>query len=146
MNDRNETNARFIQVSQLLQIDSGLTAKLYVDNTISDAIDEASLLGLDPDEKLKQDSIIPNSTLTSPKTVKELPTKSYVDSLHESSRDTRDLSSVFNDQDNEFDNNKLPNLDSIRVNRDLNLDNELSSRKYNDDSIAEGTLLRFNLF
>ena len=41
------------------------------------------MLRLDPDEKLKldeQDSIIPNSTLTSPKTTKEIPTKSYVDS------------------------------------------------------------------
>ena len=40
LNDRNITNARFIQVNQLLQIDSHLTAKLYVDN----AIDETSLV------------------------------------------------------------------------------------------------------
>ena len=40
MNDRNITNARFIQVNQLPQIDSHLTAKLYVDN----AIDEPSLV------------------------------------------------------------------------------------------------------
>ena len=36
-------------------------------------------LRLDPDEQLEldeQDSIIPSSTLTSPKTTKELPTKS----------------------------------------------------------------------
>ena len=32
LNDRNITNARFIQVNQLPQIDSHLTAKLYVDN------------------------------------------------------------------------------------------------------------------
>ena len=31
LNDRNITNARFIQVNQLPQIDSHLTAKLYVD-------------------------------------------------------------------------------------------------------------------
>ena len=36
LNDRNITYARFIQVNQLPQIDSHLTAKLYVDNTISD--------------------------------------------------------------------------------------------------------------
>ena len=81
---------------------------------------------------------------TSPRTIIELPTRSYVDSLHEINRDRRDLSSVFNDQDNEFDNNKLTNLDSIRVNRDPNLDNELSNKKYVDNSIGEGTLLRFN--
>ena len=34
LNDRNITNARFIQVNQLLQIDSHLTAKLYVDTQI----------------------------------------------------------------------------------------------------------------
>ena len=34
VNDRNITNARFIQVNQLPQIDSHLTAKLYVDNAI----------------------------------------------------------------------------------------------------------------
>ena len=93
---------------------------------------------------MKQDSIIPNSSLTSPKTIIELPTKSYVDSLHERSRNRHELSSVFNDQDNEFDTNKLTNLDSITVSRDPNLDNELSTKNYVDHSIAEGTLLRFN--
>ena len=34
LNDRNITNTRFIQVNQLLQIDSHLTAKLYVDTEI----------------------------------------------------------------------------------------------------------------
>ena len=38
LNDRNITNARFIQVNQLPHIDSHLTAKLYVDNAISDSI------------------------------------------------------------------------------------------------------------
>ena len=75
LNDRSITNARFIQVNQLPQIDSHLTAKLYIDI----AKDEPSLLRLDPDEKLKQDSIVLNSTLTSPKTTIELPNKNYVD-------------------------------------------------------------------
>ena len=68
LNDRNITNARFIQVNQLPQIDSHLTAKLYVDN----AIDQSSLLRLDLDETLdldNQDSIISNSILTEPKTI-----------------------------------------------------------------------------
>ena len=43
LNDRNITNCRFLSVNQLPQIDSHLTAKLYVDNAISDAIDESSL-------------------------------------------------------------------------------------------------------
>ena len=86
------------------------------------------MLRLDPDEKLRlneQDSVVLNSTLTLTKTINELPTKSYVDSLHESSRNRRDLSIVFNDQGNEFDKNKLTNLYSITVNRNPNLDNEL---------------------
>ena len=36
LNDKNITNARFIQVNQLPQIDSHLTAKLYVDNAIDE--------------------------------------------------------------------------------------------------------------
>ena len=58
------------------------------------------------DEKLKLDergSIVLTSTVTSPRTKIELPSKSYVDSLHEINRNRRDLSSVSNDQDNEFD-------------------------------------------
>ena len=128
LNDRNLTNARFIQVNQWPQIDSHLTAKLYVDNSI----DEPSLLRLDPEEILdlnEQDSIILNSTLTSPKTIIELPTKSHFDSLHESRRNRRDLSSVFNNQDNELDINKLTNLDGVTVNRDPSSDNELANKK-----------------
>ena len=89
-------------------------------------VDELSLLRLDPNEELnpdEQDSMILNSTLTSPKTIIEIPIKSYVDSLREINRNRRNLSSVFNDQDNKFDNNKLTNLDSITVIRDLISDN-----------------------
>ena len=51
---------------------------------------------------------------------------------------------MFNDQDNEFDNNKLTNLDSVTVNRNPTSDNEVSNKKYVDDSIGENTILRFN--
>ena len=47
MNDRNITNARFIQVNQWPRIDSHSTSKLYVD----DAIDEPSLVRNIPDNK-----------------------------------------------------------------------------------------------
>ena len=46
-------------------------------------MDNSSLLGLDPDDKIKQDeqsSSVPNSTLTLPKTILELPTKPFVHS------------------------------------------------------------------
>ena len=56
LNDRNITNARFTQVNQWPQIDSHLTAKFSVDNTISNGVDESkTLLRLDPDEKMNLD-------------------------------------------------------------------------------------------
>ena len=105
------------------------------------------MLILDPNEKLKLDeqvSIILNSTLTSPKTIIELPTRNYVDSLHESSRNRCDLSSKFDDQDNEIDNTKLTTLDSISVNRNPNSDFELVNKKYLNDELDKNTVLRFN--
>ena len=76
----------------------------------------------------EQDSIILNSALTSPRPIIEIPTKSYVDSLHEINRNRRGLSSVFKDQDNEFHNNKLTNLDSVTINGNPSSDNELSKK------------------
>ena len=105
------------------------------------------MLRLDTEEKLnldEQDSIILNSHLTLRKTTTKIPNKNYVHCLHESSRNRRDLSSVFNDQDTEFDSNKLTNLDSITVNRNPNLDNELANKKYIDDELDKNTVLRFN--
>ena len=157
LNDRNITNARFIQVNQMPQIDSHLTAKLYVDNTISNSVDESSLLRLDSNEKLdldNQDAIILNSTLTSPKTIIETPTKSYIDSLHEENeRSRRNLGLAFyeesnelvkNNQDNDFNDNKLTNIDSITINRKPTLDSEVSNKKYIDDELSKNTIVRFN--
>ena len=124
-----------------------LTAKDYVDHAISYSVDESSLLELHPNEKLKlsgQGSIVLNSTLTSPKTIIKIPTKSYVNSLHESCRNRRDLSSVINDQDKYFDNNKITNLDSVTVNRNPSSDNELANKKYVDESFANGNILGIN--
>ena len=104
------------------------------------------MLRLDRIEELnlhEQDSIVLECTLTSPKTVKELPTKSYNDSLLEINRNRRDLSSVFNDQDNEFDINKLSNLDFRTVNRDPSSDNELANEKNIDDELDKNSVLRF---
>ena len=109
LNDRNITNCRFLSVNQLPQIDSHLTAKLYVDNTISDSVDESSLLRLDPDEKLNRDSITPNSTLTTPKTTLEIPTKNYVDIKF------NDPSIIKNTDHADFNNNYLNNVRMITV-------------------------------
>ena len=130
---------------------------MYVDTSISNRIDESSLLRLDPIEILdldNQDSKFLDSTLTSPKTIIEIPTKAYIHSLHEENeRSRRDLGIDFYDessdlvksnQDNDLNDKKLTNLDSITVNRESNSDNEVSKKKCVDDTIGEGTLVRFN--
>ena len=153
LNDRNFTNCRFLSVNQLPQIDSHLTAKLYVDNSI----DEPTLV------RNNQDNYFGNYNLTNINSItlnkqaendNEVITKAYVDQFHqENERSRRDLGIDFydesndlvkNNQDNDLIDNKLTNLDSITVNRNPNSDNELSNKKYVDDSIGEGTLLRFN--
>ena len=134
-----------------------LTAKYYVDNAITNSVDESSLLRLDANEKLdidKQDSIILNSTLTDPMTIIEKPTKAYIDSLHEENeRSRRDLGIDFynestdlvkNNQNNKMNNKKLTNLDSIQVNRNPISDNEVTNKKYVDDELDKNTLVRFN--
>ena len=138
LNDRNITNARFIQVNQLPQIDSHLTAKLYVDNTISDEVNESSLLRLDPDEKLEQDSIILNSTLTSPKTILEIPTKNYVDNKFNDSSIIKNVDNVdFNDKD-------IDNVGWIKVNKWPRDAEHLTPKIYVDNTIHESSLLRLH--
>ena len=51
---------------------------------------------------------------------------------------------VKNNQDNNLNDNKLTNIDSITVNRNPTSDNELVNKKYVEDSIREGTIVRFN--
>ena len=104
---------------------------------ISNSVDEASSLSLDPDEKIKldeQDSIILNSSLTSPKTKIEVLIKSYVDSLPENSKTRRFLSSIFKDQDI---------LNSNTVNKNPSSDEESANKIFGDDSISGANILGF---
>ena len=82
-NDKNLNNLHSIKVHSLPTLEEQLIPKYYVDNAIFDGVDESSVLRLHPDEKsnlAEQDSIVLNSTLTSPKTtIIKLPTKLYVD-------------------------------------------------------------------
>ena len=127
--------------------------KNYIDNTI----DESSLLRLDPNETLdlnNQDSILLNSTKTSPITIIELPTKAYIDSLHEENeRSRRNLGIDFynessdlvkNNQDNDFNNYKLTNINSITINNNPTEDNHVSNKKYIDNELDKNTIVRFN--
>ena len=73
------------------------------------------------------------TTLNSERTVvNRAATKSYVDSLSENDRNEKYVSTVFNDQDNVFDNFRLMNLDTIRLNTNPLLDEEAANKRYVD--------------
>ena len=153
LNDRNITNARFIQVNQWPQIDSHLKAKLYVDTEI----DQSSLVRNNQDNDFNNNNLTNISSITlNTQAVNDnqVITKAYVDQFHQDNeRSRRDLGIDFynesNDlvkinQDNILNDNKLTNIDSITVNRNPTSDNELVNKKYVDDSLGEGTIVRFN--
>ena len=84
----------------------------------------------------------------------QVTTISYVDRFHqENERSRRNLGIDFFDesnvlvkrnQDKNFTDNKLTNLDRTTVNRTPTSDNELANKKYGDDSLGGGNILRFN--
>ena len=49
-----------------------------------------------------------------------------------------------NDQDNDVNDNKLTNSDSITFNRNPSSDNDVSNKKYIDDQLDKNTIVRFN--
>ena len=80
-NDKNLDEVRFIRVNSMPILEEQLSPKLFVDQAISDGVDESSLLRSDPDEKLdldEQNSIVLYFTLTLPKTIIEKPTKNML--------------------------------------------------------------------
>ena len=99
----------------------------------------------------EQGSIILNSPLTSLKMIIEITTKSNVDSLHdENERNRRDLGLAFhneevdlvkNNQDNDFNGNKLTNLDSVTVSRAPSSDNDLSRKRNIENELGKNTIL-----
>ena len=153
LNGRNITNATFIQVNQLPQIDSHFTAKLYVDNSM----DEPGSVRKTQDNDLNNYNLTNINSISLNKQAEndnEVITKAYVDQFHQenvwSRRDVGigfyDKSSdlVKNNQENDFNDNKLTNIDSNTVNRDPTSDNEVSNKKYVDDELDKNTILRFN--
>ena len=51
---------------------------------------------------------------------------------------------VKNNQGNAINDNKLTNIDSIKVNREPFSDNEVVNKEYIDDELDKNTMLRFN--
>ena len=63
-------NVRFVNVNSYPGVAEHLCAKYYVNEAVSNSIDESSLLRIDLDEEIKLDeqcSMLLNSSLTSPK-------------------------------------------------------------------------------
>ena len=126
---------------------------MYLDN----AVDESSLVANNQDNDFNNNNLsnINSITLnTQAVNDNQVITKAYVDHFHqENERSRRDVGLDFydessylvkNNQNNDLNDRKLTNLDSKAINRNPTSDNEVSNKKYIDDSIAEGTLLRFN--
>ena len=84
----------------------------------------------------------------------QLLTKSFVDKFHQlNERSRRDLGMDFYNKSNDLvknkpvknlNDNKITNLDSVIVNKNPILDNELANRKHVDDEICKDTIVRFN--
>ena len=81
-------------------------------------------------------------------------TKAYVDQFHqENERSRRDLGIDFynessdlvkHNQDNNFNDNKLTNINSITINNNPSDDNHVCNKKYVDDELDKNTIVRFN--
>ena len=153
LTDRNITNARFIQVNQWSQIDSQLIAKLYVNSEI----DQPSLVRNNQDNDFNINNLTNvNSITLNTQAVsdKQVITKAYVDQFHNDiERNRRDLGLSFyneevhlvkNNQDNDFNGNKLPNIISISNKNNPTDDNHVSNKKYIDDELDKNTIVRFN--
>ena len=115
LNDRNITNARFIQVNQLPQIDSHLTAKVY-----DTEIDQPSLVRNNQNNDFGKYYLTTINNITLNKQAEndnEVITKVYVDQFHqENEQSRRDVGLDFysesnelvkNNQDNDLNKNKL---------------------------------------
>ena len=128
-------------------------SKNYVDNSI----DESSLVRNNQDNNFNNNNLTNINSITLNKQAEndnEVITKAYVDQFHqENERSRRDLGINFynessdlvkNNQDNDFNKNKLKNLDSITINRNPTLDNEVTNKKYIDDELEKNTIVRFS--
>ena len=153
LNDRNITNARFIQVNQLPQIDSPLTAKLHVDTQI----DQPSVVRNNQDNDFSNYNLTNKNTITLNKQAEndnEIITKAYVDQFHQDNeRSRRDLGIDFynassdlvkNNQDNDLKDKKLLNINSITINNNPTDSNHVSNKKYIDDELDKNTISRLN--
>ena len=117
----------FFQSNQFADRPRTSTPKSYVDEALSHSVDESSLSGSCSADELKldeQDSIIFNSTSTSPKTITEIAIKSYEDDVV----DKTILFRIFRDKD--FNKDNLTNINRITLITQAVNDNHINTKAY----------------
>ena len=100
---------------------------------------------MEPDEKLNLDErgyILLNSTLTSPKTIRELPTKNYVEHNLDDPSKTKNTTHV------DFNDKNLDNVRFVKVNSMATVREQLTPQHFVDHAISywvyESSLLRID--
>ena len=152
-NDVKLENIKFVKVNYQPAVDEHLTPKVYVDT----AIDEPSLIRNNKDNDFGNYNLTNiNSITLNTQAVNDnqVITKAYVDQFHqENERSRRDLGIDFydesgdivkNNQDNDLNDKKLTNINSITINNNPTDDNHVSNKKYIDDELDKNTIVRFN--
>ena len=152
-NDVKLENIKFVKVNYQPAVDEDLTPKVYVDT----AIDEPSLIRNNKDNDFGNYNLTNiNSITLNTQAVNDnqVITKAYVDQFHqENERSRRDLGIDFydesgdivkNNQDNDLNDKKLTNINSITINNNPTDDNHVSNKKYIDDELDKNTIVRFN--
>ena len=124
-----------------------MTPKTYVDNLDFESVNETALVRNDQENYFNDHNLTNINGVTindDPISDNHVVTNSYVVSLSENDRNGRYLSVVFRNQDTEFDNNNLTNLNSITLIRDSTIDYEVVRKRSVDDSIQNSTIVGFN--
>ena len=129
----------------------------YSKNYIDNGIDNDSIVNNNKDNDFGNYKLTNINTITlnkQPENDNEVITKAYVDQFHqENERSRRDLGIDFynesddiakNNRDNDFNDKKLTNINSIIINKNPSLDSEVSNKNYIDDELNENTIVRFN--
>ena len=124
---------------------------------MDNSIDEPSLLRNNQDNDFGNYNLTNINSITLNKQAEndnEVITKAYVDQFHqENERSRRDVGLDFydessdlikNNHDNDLNDNKLTNLDSISVDRNPILHNDIASKAFKDNELDKNTILRFN--
>ena len=128
------------------------SSKNYVDNLFNDS----SIVKNNKDNDFNNHNLTNINSITLNKQAEndnEVITKAYVDQFHdENERNRRDIGLDFyessnlvkNNQDNDFNDKKLTNIKSIKINNNPSDNDHVSNKKYIDDELDKNTLVRFN--